>query len=62
MAHREMEFTLSGEDLERVKREAARRGISLEDMAGKLADGELRRRSQPITHAGSVVPFRRQAD
>jgi predicted DNA binding CopG/RHH family protein len=62
MANREIEFALSEDDLERVKREAVRRGTSLEDVIRMLADRELRRRSQPLTHTGSVVPFRRRAD
>lgn len=62
MAYRELEITLSEDDLERVKREAVRRGISLEQMTGILTRSELARRTQALTSNGSVVPFRRRAD
>lgn len=62
MADREIETALPSETLARVQREAFRRGISLEEMAGILARNELARRAQPQTAAGSVVPFRRRTE
>lgn len=62
MAERELDITLSEDDLERVKREAVRRGISLEQMTGILTRTELARRTQALTSTGSVVPFRRRTD
>jgi hypothetical protein len=62
MVELEMDFTLSAEELARVQKEAVRRGITPEEMAGILAHNELERRSRCQLSGGAVVPFRRRAD
>lgn len=55
----ELTTLLSDEQRQKLQREADRRGVTAEVLAGELVERELRARTRPKVPAGNVRPFRR---
>lgn len=55
---RELIASLPVVELEKLEREAARRGITAEALASELFKTELRARTKPKTKPAKVVPIR----